>query len=280
MVDTLYISDLDGTLLTPEGGISEQTARILNGLIDDGLLFSVATARSASSAIPILEPLRLRLPVILMNGAVVYDAAQKKNLFVHSISADAARAALDAFERHGKAPFLSRLNKGELEVCFTRLKPEINRKYYEERRRAPGKKFLRIEHLAVTELTPPVYLTLFDRYEELLPIAQELSVIEGLSYAFYQDTYSDYWLIEAFSSHASKPAGAAALRKLTGAQRTVAFGDNFNDLPLFAACDESFAVANAHERVRQAATGIISSNTEDAVARFLLERWAAIMNRK
>lgn len=44
---TLSISDLDGTLLTPEGMIPDDTAKMINGLIDGGMLFTVATARSA-----------------------------------------------------------------------------------------------------------------------------------------------------------------------------------------------------------------------------------------
>ena len=66
-LDTLYISDLDGTLLTPECKVSDETASALNTMIANGLFFTVATARSASSAAPLLEKLNLRLPVILMN---------------------------------------------------------------------------------------------------------------------------------------------------------------------------------------------------------------------
>lgn len=72
-LDTLYISDLDGTLLTPECKVSDETASALNTMIANGLFFTVATARSASSAAPLLEKLNLRLPVILMNGVVIYD---------------------------------------------------------------------------------------------------------------------------------------------------------------------------------------------------------------
>lgn len=279
-METLYISDLDGTLLTPECRISNQTARLLNVLIEEGLLFTVATARSASSAAPLLEKLHLRLPVVLMNGVVIYDLAQKKMISVCPIPVDAARTALEIFERHGKSPFFNRLNKNKLEICFTQLKPEINREYYENRKNSPGKRFIAVERLTVTETTIPIYLTMFDRYEELFPIAQELSEVKDISHVFYKDTYSDYWLIEAFSSQASKPAGAAFLKQFTGAQRMVAFGDNLNDLPLFADADESYAVSNALELVRRAATGVIRSNAEDAVARFLQEKWSAFMNRK
>lgn len=128
-----------------------------------------------------------------------------------------------------------------------------------------------VNHLTVTNDMPSIYLTTFDCYDTLLPVARELSAIEGLTSVLYKDTYSDAWLIEAFSSKASKPSGAKWIQKRMGAKHMVAFGDNLNDLPLFAAADESYAVSNAHERILAAATGVIGSNTENAVAHFLQE---------
>ena len=51
----------------------------------------------------------------------------------------------------------------------------------------------------------------------------------------------------------------------------VAFGDAINDLPLFAAADECYAVENAVEALKAAATGVIPSNAQDGVARWLAE---------
>ena len=41
---------------------------------------------------------------------------------------------------------------------------------------------------------------------------------------------------------------------------------------MFKAADEAYAVANAAEELKQAATGIIGSNEEDGVADWLLNR--------
>jgi len=46
----LYVSDLDGTLLKSDDKMSEYTVKTINKLIDDGMHFSYATARSLSSA--------------------------------------------------------------------------------------------------------------------------------------------------------------------------------------------------------------------------------------
>lgn len=275
-MQTLYISDLDGTLLTPDCTLSDQSAQILNRLIQKGLLFSIATARSASSAMPLLAKLQLRLPVILMNGAVLYDPVKKRTASVAPIAPIAAQQALAVFARHGQHPFFTQLRNGVLEVCFTELKPGRNREYYEERKNAPDKKFRPVARLEITPTADPVYFALFGSRHALSPIVQELSGIEGLSHVFYRDTYSDDWLIEAFSGKASKPAGAIQLLKQTGAQQLISFGDNLNDLPLFQASDGCYAVSNAHPDVRRAASGVIGSNASDAVARFLLENWCIL----
>ena len=91
-----------------------------------------------------------------------------------------------------------------------------------------------------------------------------------LSLDFYQDIYNDgVWCLEAYSSSASKGAAAKLLQTITKAERLVAFGDSLNDLSLFAACDEAYAVENAHPQVKAAATGIIGKHYEDGVTRYL-----------
>ena len=60
-----------------------------------------------------------------------------------------------------------------------------------------------------------------------------------------------------------------ALKELYGFERVVVFGDEKNDLSMFAVSDESYAVANANEEVKQMASGVIGSNTCDGVAEFL-----------
>ena len=67
----LYVTDLDGTLLQPDVTISDESAAILQRLLDAGLPLTAATARTSFSVMPILRGLPFRLPLILQNGAVV-----------------------------------------------------------------------------------------------------------------------------------------------------------------------------------------------------------------
>ena len=68
---TLYISDLDGTLLNTKSVLSDFTKETLNSLTQQGVMFSVATARTTATVMKIFSNVSLPLPVILMSGAVV-----------------------------------------------------------------------------------------------------------------------------------------------------------------------------------------------------------------
>ena len=54
---TLYISDLDGTLLNSQGKISDYSIKTINNLINEGMIFTYATARSLVSASPVTRGL-------------------------------------------------------------------------------------------------------------------------------------------------------------------------------------------------------------------------------
>ncbi|AGK96849.1 HAD family hydrolase [Clostridium pasteurianum] len=47
-MNTLYVSDLDGTLLNRNSQLSEESKEIINTLVKKGVKFTYATARSFS----------------------------------------------------------------------------------------------------------------------------------------------------------------------------------------------------------------------------------------
>ena len=65
---------------------------------------------------------------------------------------------------------------------------------------------------------------------------------------------------------------AEFVKKYVKADRMVAFGDNLNDISLFQYANEGYAVENAHEKLREIATGVIGRNDDDAVAEFISEK--------
>lgn len=265
---TLYVSDLDGTLLTPEKKVSEASADLLNRLIQKGMLFTVATARSPATACEVLSNLKLELPGILLNGAVFYDFQNKQFVGSAPMSYEAASEALRVYRQAGRMPFLYTLEDNEICVSYERFGHIAEERFCQERK---GKAYKRFEQrdLVLTPEDVPIYFTMMDEKEIVEPLYREIQKIPGLKAAFYHDNYEDVYFLEVFSSQASKSLAVLRLKEMLGAGRIVAFGDNGNDVDMLTAADVGCAVGNASPEVKAAADQIIGPNTEDGVAEYL-----------
>jgi 5-amino-6-(5-phospho-D-ribitylamino)uracil phosphatase len=89
---TLFVSDLDGTLLGPDATLSETTTHVINEFISGGGMFTYATARSFTTASLVTAPLDLRLPVITYGGAIIVDPCTGQARQAQVLPADVVHA--------------------------------------------------------------------------------------------------------------------------------------------------------------------------------------------
>lgn len=267
---TLYISDLDGTLLQPDVSLSNKTVAILNELIDQGMLFSVATARSIASVRHILKDLKVSIPIILMNGVCIYDLQKDDYLKIETFPQKSVDALMEVIEQNHLKGFAYTIHKGVMTTYYENLDSKALYDFYKERVDLYQKQFTQVDHFSSLSKEPIIYFTLMDHKEVLEPIHQIFEAIPDLNCTFYKDNYSpDFWYLETFSKKASKYHGIEYLREHMGFEEIVCFGDNHNDLPLFEACDKRIAVGNAVAELQSKADLIIGKNTEDGVASWL-----------
>ena len=79
---TLYVTDLDGTLMRYDKTVSDYTIDTLNSLIDQGMLITYATARSFHSAWEITKEIHFSVPVITWNSAGGSDSEKRNRYFI------------------------------------------------------------------------------------------------------------------------------------------------------------------------------------------------------
>ena len=266
---TLYISDLDGTLLNEQAEIDQETRKTLCSLIGRGMHFTVATARTAATVTQILDGIPLSCPAILMNGVVTFDLADKQYEDCYFIGGDALEEMLNILRHWGSPGFLYRIDGEGLHTAYVNLDTPHAAAFVEERVKRYGKRFERVTDFADAG-SGAVYYSVSDRYAVLTGMQEALASVPGLHLNFYRDVYADdFWYLELSSCEASKYHALMTLRKRYGYDRVICFGDNLNDLPLFAASDYRCAVENAHPELKRAADCVISSHREAGVARYL-----------
>ena len=266
----LFISDLDGTLLDKNAELPAETTADLNKLISEGMAFTVATARSPASVSIILKDLDLRIPLILMNGVLIFDPVKKAFDVVNKLSDAAVAKVLKLRLELNLAPFMYRMQDNLMTTAYDNLINNTMHEFYEERVQRYGKNFChtdRLENLA----DDVIYFCFIDCREKLQPMYDALKDDSDIKLAYYPDIYGEEWYLEVFSANASKEAGVRYLREKLGCTKITAFGDNLNDLPMFDAADEKIAVGNAAPQLKTAADKIIGANTENGEAKYLKE---------
>ena len=277
----IFVSDLDGTLLNDKARISLRSEKILNKLAERGVYFTVASARTPLSAIPILKNMKLRLPVILLNGGMLYDMNRHQILKVTGFGAEQVSRIFEAEKKAGLCGMLlSAEERGGNRKLYLNLgetgSTEAERKRlwdgYFDLRSASNAGIAEPEYIrrSAKELTDAciIYgLYMDDRQERLAAMAGFLGKEPGLSLDLYRDIYTeDRWCLEITSGETSKKQGAEELKRMCGADRMIGFGDGENDISMLEAAGIGVAMENAPEVVKDAADMVARSNDEDGVA--------------
>lgn len=130
---TLYLTDLDGTFLNNEAKVSERSAEIINYLTEKGVRFTLATARTYSSVIPMFRGVKLELPLVLMNGVCIYDPKEHKTVSSVPIDDAAGEQLIKIFDSFQKTPMLYFEKDNELTVEYIHLNNDAERRYVSHR---------------------------------------------------------------------------------------------------------------------------------------------------
>ncbi|MBB6480410.1 HAD-IIB family hydrolase [Spirochaeta isovalerica] len=276
MKEQLYITDLDQTLLQPDGTLSPFATRNLNNMIAKGINFTVASARSVVSQQIILNKLELKLPVIEFNGSFISDLKTGTHQVINQLSPSDLLAAADLFDSKGLHYFLSTFDGHQDRLYYSRTDNEGEQWYVLDREKAGDRRLTETVDRRNHFNEMIVCLTVINRIEELEPIALILEKTgESVEIHIQENQYTPgwYWLT-VHSSKATKDQAIRTLALSVGMENyaITAFGDNTNDLKMLKAADCGVAVENALPPVKAAADKIIGHHRNDSVVRYIAEK--------
>jgi Cof subfamily protein (haloacid dehalogenase superfamily) len=263
---TLYVSDLDGTLLQNDQTVSAFSAETLNDLIRNGLLFSYATARSYATANKVTANLQLRIPVIVFNGTFVIDTDTQNQLISNIFTREETTNILNALSENNIYPIVNAFFDGQEKFSYVQGKetPGIL-DFLEQRKNDPRRNPVSdANQLYRGEV---FHIACIDEEEKLRPAYERFK--DDFPCVLYRDIYGDRMWLEIHPKGATKASAILALKKMLNCDKVVCFGDGKNDIPMFEIADECYAVANAEPELQAIATAVIKSNEADGVAKWL-----------
>lgn len=265
---TLFVSDLDGTILRSDETISQFTIDTINELTKRGVLFSYATARSLVTAKKVTKGLNSHIPVIVYNGTFVMDNATEEILIANYFDDGIEEIFCDLF-KNGIYPIVYSYIDGVEKFSYIPEKCTEGMKFFLNTRKDDKRKN---EVRTIEDLTAGkcFYITCIDEPEKLEPFLKKFK--DRYHVVYSKDVYSDFQWLEIMPKTASKANAVLQLKEKLCCHRIVSFGDGENDIDMFKISDEAYAVDNAIDDLKTVATGVIGSNDDDGVAKWLIAK--------
>jgi hypothetical protein len=269
-VRTLYLSDLDGTLLRSNERLSDYTVGVINKLVKDGGCFSYASARSFVTASKVTAGLAVEIPVICYNGAFIIENGTGNILRSNYLPKETAEYIQQILTEYGVNPIVYSFIDGTERFSYINPTDNPGMRFFLDSR-GGDKRRREVNGLETLFQGTMFNIICIGDKAKLAPINGIFKDDKRVQCVFSKEMYSGAWFLELYPEKATKANAALQLKQMLGCDRIIAFGDGVNDLSLFNIADESYAMGNAEPELKEIATAIIGTNDEDGVAKWLFE---------
>jgi Cof subfamily protein (haloacid dehalogenase superfamily) len=270
----LVVFDLDGTLLNKESMISPYTSETLRLLAERGIAYTVATGRTLHGARMALDGHHFPLPQAYKNGVMIWHPETQHYSRGATLTTRELENVVGACIAEGLTPFVFTLEGTQASTVYH---PPIRTTIERELIKSIGiEEPMQVRDLDV--LPSDAIITHINAIGEGSAIDAVVETVKDephlVAYSGIALEGEQWRWLDLHHRDASKGGAIETMKSLLGVERVICFGDSDNDLSMFEAADESYAPANANDRIKSAATEVIGHHDEEGIAHFLRERFS------
>ena len=143
--DTLFVSALGHSLLDSESHLSPYSLVELNRLMDDGMKFSLSTVQTQATVRELLPGVRLRCPIIVMDGAALYDTQSLAYLKTTPMSEEKAANIMSWLRKENTPYFSNSIRQNLLVIHYSELANEGMRQLFEKKRYSAYRNYVKTD---------------------------------------------------------------------------------------------------------------------------------------
>jgi Cof subfamily protein (haloacid dehalogenase superfamily) len=253
---SLVVSDVDGTLVTPEKALTEASIRAVHRLHARDIGFTVVSSRPPFGLRMLIEPLALALPVGAFNGGAIVNPTLEL-IEQRLVPEPAARRSVEVLAQFDADVWVF---TADLWIARNAAGDYVPR----ERRT------LQAEPMVVTDFTP-----YFARATKIVGSSRDFAKLAACEEAMRAAlgaqasvARSQAYYLDVTPPDVDKGTFVMAMSQRLGvpAPEIAVLGDGENDLAMFRKAGLSVAMGNASEEVQRQATYVTKSNAEDGFA--------------
>ena len=280
--ETLFVSGIDHVLFREDRELSRFTKVELNRFLHDGMRFSVSTKQTPATVREILSGVDLRLPIIAMDGTVLYDLNTMKYVRTVKIEPSLVSHITDFLHTEGIPFFVNTVQDNLLVIYFKDYKdlileevrdahhhhptPEVEEeevepppdlalsksayismaKLYHKKRSSPYRNYVRTNATINKDV---LYILIIDREENIDRLHEKLLAqpwFDSCRTNFdYFDCEEGEKILRIYAAEANRPAMLSYLQRYVGAPRVVTFGSEEDE------CDVQIKDAGRNQIVKK-----------------------------
>ncbi|MDS1029229.1 Cof-type HAD-IIB family hydrolase [Bacillota bacterium LX-D] len=251
----LIAIDIDGTLLTDNLYIEQETIDNIRQATARNVLVTLSTGRVYNSALPFAQKLQLDVPLITCNGAVIKGAKTATKYYEKTIAESCALEVIDYCQANSLD--ISIYRQDEIFIDEKSINWEIH---------------------TYRDWTTPQILTGQEQFQDsiikfLINAADKQKLAEHsrkLAELFQKDLNFYFYLpdfVEVYAKEATKKNALQFLAAKFNIKREeiIAIGDNYNDLDMIEYAGLGVAMGNSPSELKNIADFVTYSNHENGV---------------
>ena len=254
----LVVTDMDGTLVDSKKELHPETIMCIKKLLQQGIYFAVASGRQFQNLNKHFSDIKEDIILISDNGTIVHDGLEK--IYVDAMNSE------DVMEF---VTFLRTISSIDIVVCG------VDSAYIEN------------SDTKVVAVASEYYesLTIVDKFESIIQTDQickvsiydwidaetnAYPVIKNSEYPFSINLSGEKW-VDVMNDHAGKGHANKIIQEKYSIDKKecMAFGDYLNDYTMMLACGETYAMKNAHPKLKNVCKYEAQSNDDAGVVQIL-----------
>lgn len=223
--DTLYVSGVDGILVNKENRISAFSKVELNRMIDDGLKFTISTMRTPASLLEPLSDIHFKYPVIVMDGAAIYDVNKSEYIKEYVISGESSRELIELMESYEMHPYTNVIIDDTLLIYYEDMPDEVNNRLLSKLRMSPYRNYIKRRFSGDENVVYFMLLDTTERIENFNRILSERGYYDRFKIIKYpSEDYDGYSYIKIYNRNSSKENMLAYIQEKYEIENVLTFG--------------------------------------------------------
>jgi hypothetical protein len=262
--------DVDGTLITDHGAITDRVYRSLERVTDAGWEIIIATGRTLYAASSIIEGLPFVRYALFSNGSSIVDLRSGEILLLKRIPAEVVGEVVGAFRMRGAVPVLYNTDIFHQKMYYDTVEGACE--YFvwyisHDQRSTRVDDIMRFTH-DVQQIGTIAPKEVIFRIREDLAGGRAVPMSLPFESPHFGGKNHDYWFLQVVGEGVSK---SIAIRQLAERLeippgRIVAVGDNYNDADMIEGADVGVAMGNAPDEIKRLAKVVVGTNNDSGLA--------------